>query len=396
MKLFIFFFLLSVGLNSFAQVSYVPFAKTLSKKGYQLSFSGDVFTSSERRDKDGENIKFNNGESFSRTQFEFNGQYGLMNNFLIGGGLRLRQNNSVGLDSVSSEKESETSSGVESTFVNFLYAFKPTRRLQYAFEGLFRYRPFTNKESSDGTPSGSLILGDSGNEYAAGLSVTYSSPKDNFLSGKVLYRRPGADLSTELFWQVEGALVWKKVAFLGGAEGISSLNNDPYESDPTDRPVLNTGSTFLYNSSNRELLAPYVGINLSFWKEWRVELKGSQVINGQSTDLGSNFSFTFVRRVEENKTVRIDRSFKNYDFEGTIIKVSPKKQYVTIDRGLTSDVEKGLKIDFYEFDYVGGNILLARGVVIMTKSESSVVKITHHYNIKKPLKEGVVARGTFR
>ena len=57
---------------------------------------------------------------------------------------------------------------------------------------------------------------------------------------------------------------------------------------------------------------------------------------------------------------------------------------------------KDLEIDFYEFDYVGGNILLARGTVIQSKSSSAIVKITHRYNTKKELKEGTVARGNFR
>ena len=67
-----------------------------------------------------------------------------------------------------------------------------------------------------------------------------------------------------------------------------------------------------------------------------------------------------------------------------------------IDKGLSEDIQKGMKIDFYEFDYVGGNILLASGIVLQAKADTSVVKITKTYNTKKELKEGVVARGTFR
>lgn len=41
----------------------------------------------------------------------------------------------------------------------------------------------------------------------------------------------------------------------------------------------------------------------------------------------------------------------------TISKVLAKKGYVVIDKGLADEVQKGMAFDFYEFDYVGGNVL---------------------------------------
>lgn len=394
MKLILTFLLLLSGQELLAQTSYVAPTKILGQKAYQIGVSGEMFTSTKSIDKEREKIEFEDGESFSRLQGEFSGYYGLTDNLQIGGGARFRQNRSTILDA-SNEEQSESSTGVQSTFFSLIYAFKPIDRLQYSLEGLFRYTPYTNDEVLTGN-EGQLVLGDDGNEYSAGLGMTYSSKSNNFLTGRVGYRKPGQDLSDEIYWQVEGALAWKYVALIAGVDGISSMNNDPFTSDPENRPIFNTGRTALYNSYNREWISPYAGINIALGANWRVELKGSQTVSGRSTDIGTGFGISLIRRVDNRKIDKVDTRFKDYDLEASISKVSPKKGYVVIDKGLADDVQKGMKIDFFEFDYVGGNILLARGTVIQSKADTAIVKITHRYNTKKELKEGVVARGNFR
>lgn len=394
MKLILTFLLLLSGQELLAQTSYVAPTKILGQKAYQIGVSGEMFTSTKSIDKEREKIEFEDGESFSRLQGEFSGYYGLTDNLQIGGGARFRQNRSTILDA-SNEEQSESSTGVQSTFFSLIYAFKPIDRLQYSLEGLFRYTPYTNDEVLTGN-EGQLVLGDDGNEYSAGLGMTYSSKSNNFLTGRVGYRKPGQDLSDEIYWQVEGALAWKYVALIAGVDGVSSMNNDPFTSDPENRPIFNTGRTALYNSYNREWIAPYAGINIALGPNWRVELKGSQTVSGRSTDIGTGFGISLIRRVDNRKIDKVDTRFKDYDLEASISKVSPKKGYVVIDKGLADDVQKGMKIDFFEFDYVGGNILLARGTVIQSKADTAIVKITHRYNTKKELKEGVVARGNFR
>lgn len=395
MKLIFISLLLAVSANGLAQTSYVAPTRILMKKGYQLGISGEYFKSSTRIDKDGDEQEFEDGDAFSRIQGEFAGYYGLTENLQIGGGARFRQNAATMTDTTSGEKETETSTGVESTFVNLIFAFKPVDRLSYVLDGTFRFKTYSNEEST-GTTTGSMILGDEGNEYSIGFGVTYSSLRNNFLTARGGYRNPGSEISSELFWQVEGALAWKYVALVAGVDGITSMNNDPHEDNEAERPNYNTGTTFLYNGSNREMIAPYAGVNFALGNTWRVEFKGSQVISGKSTDLGSSFGASLIRRVEDKDTRKADKKFKQYDFEATVTKVSPKKGYLVIDKGIAEDVQKGMKIDFYEFDYVGGNILLASGVVLEARADSSVVKITHLYNTKRELKEGVIGRGSFR
>lgn len=381
--------------DAFAQTSYVAPTTILSRKGYQIGISGDYFSSSKRVDKNGKKFSFENGEAFSRVEGEVFGQYGLTENFQIGGGVRGRQNASISFNSATDKKETDTATGLESTFVTFHYAFKPVDRLQYTLEALYRYRPFSNAEGTSTKP-GNLILGDDGSEYSGGLGVTYAFQGRNFLTGRVGYRRPGDHISSEIYWQVEGALTWNHVALIAGVDGVSSMKSDPYENDQTNRPVYNTGTSSLYHGINREYMAPYAGLNVALGKSWRVELRGGQVVSGRSTDLGTEFGVSLIRRVEDGKLTKADRKFKQYDIEATITKISPKKGFVLIDKGLAEDVRKGMRIDFYEFDYVGGNILLASGIVVQTKAESAVVKITQTYNTKKELKEGIVARGSFR
>lgn len=372
-----------------AQTSYVAPTTVLLKKGYELGVSGDYFTTTDRVGFDGNTVKFEDGESFSRIQSDVFGSYAPTDQLQIGAGVRFRQNRSTSLNLGTEELETETSTGVESTYLNLMYAFKPVNQVTYAVDGGYRFRPFTNKEE------GSLILGDDGSDYRIAFGGTYASKTNNFLSAKIGLAKPGQHLSNELFWKVEGAMAWKYLALIAGVDGITSLHNDPYD-DLADRPTFYTGSTFLYGSKNRELIAPYAGVNLALGKDWRIELKGSQVVGIQSTDSGTAFSFALVRRVEQKSNKSIDQTFKEYDFEGSITKVSPKKGYVVIDKGLADDIQKGMKIDFYEFDYVGGNILLARGVVIKVKADTSIVKISQLFNTKKELKEGILARGKYR
>lgn len=383
-----------ISLNALGQVSYVPPTKLLSKKFYEIGFYGEYFKSSSRVGEDGNSIKFQNGQSFSRLQGGFFGSFGLADNFQGTIDTRFRQNQSKTIDINTSDSVIDTSTGLQSAGLTLKYAFAPVDRMRYVLEGTFRYVPYTN-EISVGN-DGKLILGDDGNEYSGGLAVTYNAQSNNYLSGRLGYRIPGQELAHEVYWQAEGALVWNRFAILAGVDGITSMGNDPYKDDLANRPVFNTGETFLYHGVNREMIAPYLGANIALGSTWRIELKGAQVVQGKSTDLGTNFSIALIKRNDEKQIKRFDRSFKTYDFEGSVSKISPKKGYVIIDKGLSSDVYKGMKIDFFENDYVGGNILVARGSVLQVKADSSIVKITHVFNSKVKLKEGTLARGSYR
>lgn len=355
---------------------------------------GDYFSTTKTADDKSGNDPLPDGASFNQTQVEFGGLYGATDQLQIGLGARLRLNQSTFTNALG-EEVNAASEGLQSTFVSGHYAFRPVGQFQYTLEGIFRYTPYTNEIFKVGNEE-ELILGDDGNEYSFGLGVTYSFRNNNFLTLRGGYRRPGSEISDEIYWQAEGAMVWKYLALIAGVDGVSSLNRDPYEDDPENRPIFNTGVSSLYNGMNREWITPYVGVNLALGDLWRVELRGSQVIRGTSTDIGSAFGIQLVRRVDQKNKGKLDSRFKSYDLEATISKVSAKKGYVVIDKGLADEVQKGMAFDFYEFDYVGGNVLVARGTVIQVKGETAVVKITGRFHRKKQIKEGLIGRSSLK
>lgn len=375
-----------------AQTPYVAPTRLLHEDGTELFLSGDYFKSSQRIDEKGKKTALTDGESFDRAQFEAGLRYGLAKNFQIGGGLRLRQNQSTHLQNDVEYKA--TSSGLQSIFTTFQYGFDPVGKMTYTLEGLYRYVPYSYSDRTLEAPfdyEKELVIGDVGAEYSAGFAAAYTTDTKNVFSARAGWRRPGDYLSPEIYWQGEAAFVWKTMALIAGVDGVSSLGNGQ-----ENRPVYLTGSSHLYHGLEREWVTPYVGLNFSLGPNWRTELRAAQVVSGKSTDMGTSFGIQLVRRVEANPKRMVDAKFKSYDLEVTVNKVSPKKNYVVIDKGLSEDIAKGMRFDFYEFDYVGGNVLVARGVVIQTKVDSSIVKITQHYNLKKEIKPGLVGRAQLK
>lgn len=396
MKFFFLFIFLSTPLV-WGQTSYVPPTRVLKERGTQLSFGADYFRTSSGIDYNGDKQKLEKGDNFQRYQGEINGLFGLTNDFNLGLGVRFRHQTSSFTSGT--EEINAKATGVQSLAAKFLYGFQPVNRMQYTLEGMFRYVPYTNDEL-DTTPTNDdlrkLILGDQGNEYSIGLGVTYSSLSNNHFTFRGGWRRPGDDLSTEFYWNGEAAFQFRHIAPVFGVDGVTSLKNSPYESEASDRPKWNSGRTALYNSINREYIAPYVGLNIAFSDIWRVEFKGYQVVSGRSTDLGTGFGINLVRRMDDAVEKVVDSQFKSYDLEATVTKVSDKKTYVVIDKGLAEDIEKGMRFDFYEFDYVGGNTLVARGVVIKVSADKAIVKLTHRFNLAREIKEGLVGRASLK
>lgn len=384
-------FLLFISSTVWSQTSYVPSTRLLRSKGYEIYAGGDYFRTSKTIPPEGKAVSLGKGESYQRTQFEVGGRYGLAPNFQVHLGGRFRQNQSTIVDPTTEEKFSGSTSGLQSIITQFSFGFKPVRNMSYSLEAFYRYVPYSYTPITDLTNfnNNDIILGDVGSEYGAGANATMAIGNDNFLTVRGGYRQPGEYLSSEVYWQAEAASAWKTFALVAGVDGVTSLGGGD-----KDRPLYNTGRTNLYHGFEREWIAPYLGVNVALGDTWRVELRGSQVVSGKSTDLGTAFGIQLIRRVEASRKKLLDNRFKSYDVEVTISKVSPKQGYVVVDKGMTSDIEKGMVFDFYEFDYMGGNVLVAQGTVIQTKSETAIVKITHHY--KKEIKTGLVGRGQLK
>lgn len=400
MKILISSFILFIfPISSIAQISYVQMGKTLHKGGYELMGTGRSWNSLTRYDEKRNENKYDNGQGFSYFEGEIQGKIGATDELQFNLGVNFRQNQAeVAFPIGSTDSEVVTSSGVQAITGGFQYSFKPVDRLHYSLLGYGRFMTYGNKEFVNGTddPREDLILGDEGPDYGAGLVVTYAHPKDRFINIRGLYRRPGKDLSPEINWLLEGAVSWRYFALVLGVEGVQSLNQDAFTSDPENKPQFNTGGTNLYNSINREYIGPYAGFNIGLGLTWRIEVRYQQILNARSYDNGSLITVSLGRRVDSNPTAMIDKKFKEYDIEASITKVSPKKQYVIIDKGLSSDVSKGQRFDIFHTDYLGGNVLLGTGVITQVNADQAVMKITGRFSTKFQIKEGTTVRGVRR
>jgi hypothetical protein len=385
----IFFFLWVHSVS--AQTSYIPLGQVLSKEGYEFAFTGRMWQSVSRFDTEGKNVKFLDGESFSSNEYEFKGMYGATSDFQLGAGLNFRQNQSTFMDGVNEINGS--AGGLQAFFVQGQFALPRVNKVwQYTLELNYRHIPYSNDVTNPNSLE-EIVLGDDGADASGGMSLSYISPHLHSFGAKVLYRRPGNELSNEINYQIEGALVTTRVALIGGVEGIYSLSNDPYTDEPETKPQVNTGATALFNSINREKLAPYAGLNLALGKAWRVELKGQAVISGRSTDAGSMYSISLARRETAVTKNYVDQKFKTYDTEANVTKISKKKEYVVIDRGISGGVFVGMRFDLFVDNYTGGSKLMARGVVVRIKSDQAILKITSRFSGEYELREGMTARG---
>lgn len=399
MKLVLGLLLLSLTSPAWSQISYVPMGKTLQRGGYELKATGRFWNSLSRYDQDRKETEYQDGEGFSYMEGEFLGKIAATSELQFTGGVNFRQNRAdIEEPAASGEIERITSSGIQSLIAGMQYSFKPIERLHYSLEGFGRFMTYGNSafDAATDNRTENLVLGDEGPDYGAALIVSYAHPSDRFLTFRGAYRRPGKDLSGELNWLVEGAVAWRYFALILGADGVYSLNQDPYTDDPENKPTVNTGGTALYNSINRQYVAPYAGFNIALGKSWRIEARYQQVLNARSYDTGSLVTVALARRVDSNPSIMIDKKFKEYDIEASITKISPKKQYVIIDKGLSSDVTKGTRFDIFHTDYLGGNVLLATGVVTDSNADQAVLRITARFSNKHQIKEGTIVRGTRR
>lgn len=391
MKYLFLFFLVAPAL---AQVSYVPPGRILKRGATEFVGEGRMWTSTSRFDVDGKEAPYQGDESFSYVEGSILGRYGVTREMQFTFSANFRQNQAMVASPVSSQNyEPITSTGLQAVGGAVTYAFDPIDRMHYSFEAFYRYHPYTNALWNPAEPTEKFVLGDDGGDYGLGLIATYVHPAKNYLSFSGFFRRPGKEISTELNWDLQGALAWKNLALVAGVQGVYSLNQDAYSEDPLTKPPINTGGSSLYHSINRQFVAPYAGVNIALGKKWRLESRYQVITNPRSYDSGSLVSLALAMRTEPEIQESVDQKFKEYDIEGSVVKLSAKKQFAIIDKGLAHNVRKGQRFDFFYFDYVGGNVLLARGVVIQVNADQSVIKLTSRFSLKHEIKEGTVVRG---
>lgn len=392
MKLF-FFLILFVQVGLLAQDAYIPKALNLQKKSYEFKLDGGLHASSTRVDLNGDEKSFTNGEGFSRAFSRLTASFGWTQEIQLSAGINLVNNSITVFDG--SKTENISNAGVESFLARASYAFnsKNPKWLSQAYVQ-FTQSAYTNTPYNASEPNATIVLGDGGNELQIGYNTFYQlGGLGTGLEAGIAYNAP-SELSSEILYHV--SIVWSqnRWAFLGGFKGIRSLSNSEFSDDPAQQPQIYNGSTFLFNSINREIMSASVSAYYKWNSRLRLGASLEQDLSGQSIDLGTRALFSIGYRVdslyrEKREKVR----FKNYGIEAAIEKISSQNNYVVINKGFIDGVQRGMKFDFFAYDFKGGNKLLARGIVLKTKSRESIIKIKTWFGSSKSLEGDVIARG---
>lgn len=384
---------LALGLltNASANHNYRPDAAPLGEKGYRIDSKTELFMATGSFDHDGESVSFTDSEAFSVIDSDLRVRYGYGENleFFVGGGFR----NVSATYYVDDESITTSKAGLERYFGGVRYAAQSSAQLFYAVEGLFGQTPYTNTDYSSlsDVPNDEVALGDGGSFYQASVLVSYLSTKDHIYNLMGAYRQPGNNLSPEFVYSANSVWTWNTLSASLGVEGVYSTGGDAYSSNPDEKPIQGRAASYLYNSINHFIFSPKVGL---YWGmgSWRVGVTGSMVGAGQSTDQGYRMGLELTK---VSGGVKVDRrkkeTFKEYNIEATVLKVSPRGKFIQIDQGVSQDVEKGMRFDIYDTDFFGGNELIATGIVYEVSLNRAILKLVKKYT-KSPVKKGFTAR----
>ena len=361
-------------------------AEVINKKSYQIELAVGSWASSSKVDTEGEESEFEEGEGYSKLEGDFNLRYGYSKKFEINFGGLFRQVKSTELEA--------SASGAESLRFGVKYEFASRGSWKYGLDLQYNMTLYTNTDytNSSEIPEGEIVLGDSGTGYQVRGILSYKALSGNHLNASLAYVGMPNSLSNELRYDLNGHLVWQTFSMFAGIEGVNSSKSDPYSTEPENKPPQGLSETNLWNSVNRSYTKPYFGLYKTFGKT-RWGIKYATVISGISTDLGSEILFNLAWNSSgETKEDRKVSKFKEYDIEASIIKVSPRGKFLKIDKGLSQDVEKGMRFDIYKTDYFGGNALVAQGFIYEVAADWAILKLSKKFK-KTDIKAGFTVRG---
>jgi hypothetical protein len=381
---YILLFLFSTTVN--ASNFFPAEAELLNDHAHLIQLNSSYFQASGYFDELGIATSLPVGNSFSMINTDFKIIYGISKKLEASVMARLRS--VASLDGTNSLSKT----GPESAGIKIKYGFPMINKVKTAVGFRYRQTLYTNTKYDPPqiAPKTDLVLGDDGSEYVIDF---YSSTLMNSsvkLVCNLSYVSPPNNLSNEIQYKLEGQYLFTSLSLLGGIDGVWSRKNDPFTT--ITKPQISAGATHSFNSINRAFIAPYIGMNYAF-KNFGVGLLAQTVAKGTSTD-GGNLIALNLSTGTEGVTAESTKteSFKEYHVDGSVLKISPRGNYIRIDQGLSSDVEKGMNFDIYQTDYFGGNLLVASGVVIEVGSDTSTIKLTKKYK-EVEIKPGFAARG---
>ena len=362
------------------------FGKTIREKELRVELSGSYFYKTASLDLDGNAVNMNPDEEFSLLDSNLYAQFGFAPNFEMFGGGRFRIVNST------TEERQLKNTNVESYHVGGKWHFAKALGILFALEADVRNTAYTNNIYNQGqAPNQNIILGDDGLSLKAGVLLTKSIVPGHFLEGSLKYHLPPDHLSDELLYDVHYLFKGTMASLMLGIDGVISLENDPFGGSAALRPEMSTGVSSQFNSINRSWMRPKIEFGL-WGSSWGGRVFASRIFSGASTDEGWSVGagITYIGRGIDS-TNSLDRDFKEYQDSGVIVRVSPRSNFVKMDRGISQNIERGMSVDIFQSDFFGGNVLVASGTVFSVESDTSVIKINKiHRNI--PIKKGFTVR----
>ena len=373
-------------ISGFDVQAKILFGKTIREKELRIDLSGSYFYKTATFDVDGNVVNMDPDEKFSMINMDLFLQYGFAPDFEMFGGGRFRL-----LDSVTDEVQL-TNTNIESYHIGAKWHFSKAMGTLFSLIGDIRNTAYTNNIYTSGSaPNNNIILGDDGMWIKGGVLFSTSLVSGHFVEGSILYQLPPEHLSDELVYDIHYLYKGTMASLLLGVDGVISLGNDPFNESLSSRPQMSTGVTNLFNSINRSWMRPK--IEFGIWgNSWGTRLFASRIFSGSSTDEGWSVGagLTWIGSGIDS-TNSLDREFKEYRDSATVSKISPRSNFVKINKGISSDLERAMSVDIYQSDFFGGNILIASGVIFSVDSDSAVIKVNKvHRNI--PIKKGFVVR----
>ena len=358
--------------------AYIPLTQSLSKHAYQMNYGFEAWNSWQSRNESGNAIEYKSEDYYRYLDAIVGFDYGFSDRFQLGVSTKFRAVQSA--EDFEDEVVTSQISGAHSAVFHAQYTFPMSGDWQYAVFFDFEQRLFTNEEFRGVVPNG-LTLGDDGESTSFGGGMTYYFSAFRFFTLRSLYRSPAPNLSGEIFTELEYAIGSKNYNTVWGIENVFSMAQDPYKDDPESKPLIKRGNTQLYNSINREWIAPYVSFNSVMGDNFRVNFKITQILSGISTDIGTKVGLNISYRTEaKTKAEKFKERFLEYGLEGRVVKMAPGREKVAVDFGLTNGSEVGDRVDFFITNFKGDYEIIATGVITKLNSSRSVVKITRRYS----------------
>ncbi len=366
---------------------YHPPTYTIPEKEWELEFQGTAYTSQYLYDIDGLKDNYDGSEGYERFDDELHIRFGISDRLQLGLNGVYRDNKSI--DAVNSEI---TRRGVESVAASLRYQVYSKNDFRFSLETELRHI------IADAVPTDyqddKIELSDEGSPFKIGGAVSAKFWDEVFLNLQSFYSRPGNSQSDEVAYDASLAWIPGRFGLSTGTRGVRSFKTDSFTDNPLDKPSKATGSTNTINSINRYYQEGYVNAHFAITDNWRIMAGAGKTINGRSWDKRSFGTLSLAYQSGSRKPLKgIIETFKTYEFEASVTKVSPRGKFIQIDMGLSDDLQTKMPVDIFEINYLGGNTLIGKGVIHEVTISTAVVKILAIFDEKKPIKQGNLVRG---